>query len=121
MCLHEYQRTEGQIPKGDFLTQPGFLIMAPCCHFRRIRYCSIIHQVHIQLFMNTKLKSSAVFAFESCPTLCDPMDCSPPGSSIHGILQARILEWVAISFSRGSSQPRDQTQVSCIAGRNFNL
>ena len=45
------------------------------------------------------------------------MDCSPPDSSIHGILQARILEWVAISSSRGSSQPRDQTQVSCIADR----
>ena len=56
-----------------------------------------------------------------CPTLCDPVDCSPPGSSIYGILQARILEWVAISFSRGSSQPRDQTQVSRIAGRRFNL
>ena len=50
-----------------------------------------------------------------------PMDCSPPSSSIHGILQARILEWIAISFSRGSSQPRDQTQVSHIAGRCFNL
>ena len=51
---------------------------------------------------------------QSCPTLCDPVDCSPPGSSIHGILQARILEWVAISFSRGSSRPRDGTHVSCI-------
>ena len=49
------------------------------------------------------------------------MDCSPPGSSVHGILQARILEWVAISFSRGSSQPGDWTQISCIAGRCFNL
>ena len=49
------------------------------------------------------------------------MDCSPPGSSVHGILQARILEWVAISFSRGSSQPSDWTQVSRIAGRCFNL
>ena len=58
---------------------------------------------------------------QSCPTLCDPMNCSPPGSSVHGIFQARILEWVAISFFRGSSQPRDQTQVSCIAGRCFNL
>jgi len=58
---------------------------------------------------------------QSCPTLCDPMDCSPPGSTAHGILQARILEWVAISFSRGSSRPRDQTQVSHIAGRRFNL
>ena len=49
------------------------------------------------------------------------MDCSPPGSSVHGILQARILEWGAISFSRGSSWPRDQTQVSHISGRHFNL
>ena len=54
---------------------------------------------------------------QSCPTLCDPMDCSLPGSSIHGIFQARVLEWVAISFSRGSSWPRDQTQVYRIAGR----
>ena len=53
--------------------------------------------------------------------LCNPVDCSPPGSSVHGILQARILEWVAISFSRGSSWPRDRTQVSHIAGRCFNL
>ena len=49
----------------------------------------------------------------SCPTLCDPMDCSPPGSSVHRILQARILEWVAMTSSRGSSQPRDRTHVSC--------
>ena len=47
--------------------------------------------------------------------LCDPMDCSPPGSSVHGILQARILECVAIPFSRGSSRPRDRTLVSCIS------
>ena len=58
---------------------------------------------------------------QSCPTLCDPVDCSPPDSSVHGILQARVLEWVAISFSRGSSQPRDWTQVSCITGRCFIL
>ena len=58
---------------------------------------------------------------QSCLTLCDPMDFSLPGSSNHGILQARILEWVAISFFRGSSQPRDRIQVSRIAGRNFNL
>ena len=53
----------------------------------------------------------------SCPTLCNPMDCSLPGSSVHGISQARILEWVAIPFSRGSSWPRDQTHVSCIGRR----
>ena len=50
---------------------------------------------------------------------CNPLDCSPPGSSVHGILQARILGWVAISFSKGSSQSRDQTQDSCIAGKFF--
>ena len=58
-----------------------------------------------------------VLVTQSCPMLCDSMDDSPPGSSVHGILQASILEWVAIPFSRGSSQPRDQTQVSYIAGR----
>ena len=58
---------------------------------------------------------------QSCPTLCDPMDCSPPGSSVHGILQARILEWVAISFSRRSSQPRDRTRISRIVGRRFTI
>ena len=52
---------------------------------------------------------------QPCPTLCDPMDCSPPGSSVHGILQARRLEWAAISSSRGSSPPRDQTWVSSIS------
>ena len=57
-----------------------------------------------------------VLVILSCLTLCDPMDCSPPGSSVHGILQARILERVAISSSRRSSQPRDRTQVSHIAG-----
>ena len=58
---------------------------------------------------------------QSCPTLRNPMDYSPPGSSVHGILQARVLELVAISFSRGSSWPRDWIQVSRIAGRRFNL
>ena len=58
---------------------------------------------------------------QSCPTLCDPVDCSLQGSSVHGIFQARVLEWVAISFSRGSSRPRDQTQVFCIAGRHFTV
>ena len=58
---------------------------------------------------------------QSCLTLCDPMDCSLPGSSIHGIFQARVLEWVAISFFRGSSQPRDWTKVSHTAGRRFTI
>ena len=62
-----------------------------------------------------------VLISQSCPTLCDPMDCGLPGFSVHGILQARILEWVAIPFSRGTSQPRDQTLVTCITGRFFTV
>ena len=64
----------------------------------------------------SSLKSEVkVKVAQSCLTLCDPMDYT-----VHGILQARILEWVAFPFSRGSSQPRDRTQVSCIAGGFFN-
>ena len=58
---------------------------------------------------------------QPCPTFCNTMDCSLPGFSIHGIFQARELEWVAISFSRGSSWSRDRTPVSHIAGRRFTL
>ena len=58
---------------------------------------------------------------QSCPTICDPMDCSLPCFSVHGIFQARVLEWVAISFSRGSSRPRDWTQISRIVCRWFTI
>ena len=58
---------------------------------------------------------------QSCPALCSPVDCSPPGSPVPGILQTRILEWVAILFSRGSFWPKDRIQVSCIAGRFFTI
>ena len=66
-------------------------------------------------------KESESEVAQSCPTLCDPMDCSLSGSSVHGIFQARVLEWIAISFSRGSSQPRNRTRVSRIAGRPFTV
>ena len=63
-----------------------------------------------------------VLVTQSCLTPCQPMDCSPPGSSVHGISQARILEWVVILlFFRGYSRPRDQTWVSCIAGRFLTI
>ena len=75
----------------------------------------------VDSFSVTVLIGTCVLLAQSCLTLCDPMDSSPQGSSVHGILQARILEWVAIPFSRGSSQPRDQPQVSCIAGRFFTV
>ena len=70
------------------------------------------------LFMRACLHAKSL---QSCPTLYDPMDCSPPGSPVRGILQARILEQVAMPSSRGSSQPRDRTQVSLIAGRGFTV
>ena len=58
---------------------------------------------------------------QSCPTIGDPMDYSLPGSSVHGIFQAVVLEWIAISFSRGSSRPRDRTRVSHIVDRRFTV
>ena len=54
-------------------------------------------------------------SLQSCLTICDPMACSPPGSSIHGILQARVLDWVASSYSRGHSWPKDWTHISCVS------
>ena len=68
--------------------------------------CSISHDF---------LKVKVLFT-QSCLTLFNPMDVSPPGSSVHGVLQAKILEWVVIPFSRGSSSSMDQSQASCIAG-----
>ena len=62
-----------------------------------------------------------VLVAQSCQTLCDLMDCSPPGSSVLGILQARKLEWIVIPFSRGSPQPRYLTWVSCIASGFFSI
>ena len=64
-------------------------------------------------------KESESEVAQSCPTFCNPMDCSPPGFPVHEIFKARVLEWVVISFSRGSSQPRDWIWVSRMVGRCF--
>jgi len=74
-----------------------------------------IFQLFVVIIVSKSVRGSVV------PTLCDLMDCSLSGSSAHGILQARILEWVVIPFSRESSRPRVQTQVSGIAGRFFSI
>ena len=72
--------------------------------------------------LSSVYKSTCMWLFtQLCPILCDAMDCSLPGSSVHGILQARILEWVAMPSSRGSSQPRDRTQVSHVGGGFFTI
>ena len=83
-----------------------------------------VQQIHKdRLFTGRQARSKQIKcpAFHSpaklCLTLCDPMNCRLPGSSVHGILQSRMLEWVAMPLYRGSSQPRDRTYVSCIAGR----
>ena len=72
-------------------------------------------------FFNLSEVEVKCYSLSRVLTLCNPMDYSPPGSSVHGILQERILGWVAISLSRGSSRPRDRTWVSSIAGRFFCL
>ena len=90
---------------GHCYSSPGRWIQAP--------------SQHLELEDKFQGRESESEVTQSCPTLCDPTDCNLPGFSIHGIFQARILEWVAISFSRGSSRPRDRTQVSRIVGRCF--
>jgi len=75
----------------------------------------------IPALMDTYAQQRRVLLTQLCPTLCDPMDCNPPGSSVHGILSARILEWVAIPFSGESSLPRGGTPVFCISGRFFTV
>ena len=100
--------------QGIFPTQgsnPGFP------HCRQILY-QLSHN-RSPVYSISEVKWSEVA--QSCLSLCDPMDCSLTGSSINGILQARILDWVASSFSRGSSRPRDWTRVSGTAGRCFTL
>ena len=75
----------------------------------------------MQIIYLTNYTESESEVAQSCRTLCDPTDCSLPGSPVHGIFQTRVLEWVAISFSRGSSWPRDRTRVSRIVGRRFTI
>ena len=94
-----------------------FLVTVPSgwiekCIIRIKSFCSEV------IYEKWKVKALVT---QSCLTLWDPMDCSPPGSAVHGVLEARILEGLAISFSRGSSWPRDWTWVSCITGRFFTL
>ena len=91
--------------------------------WRSLSFCPFFSSCFtLYLFIFIVVKYAALcLVTQSCPTLCDPMDCSPPSSSVHGILQARILKLVAMPSSRGSSQPRNQTQISCIAGRFFTI
>ena len=85
--------------------------------FPQVSPCWLLHFLQVFIKIHTPVSPSlavCVYA-QSGLTLCDPMDCSPPGSSVHEIFQARILEWVAIFYSRGSSWPRGQTSASCVS------
>ena len=73
----------------------------------------IIHSTKINFIFLFNMATAK--SLQSCPTLCNPMDCSPPGFSVHGLLQARIVEWIAMPSSRGSSWPRDQAHVSYVS------
>ena len=83
--------------------------------FIRRQKCSLFKANSLTFLVNLKKKYAK--SLQLCLNLCNPMNCSLSGSSIHGILQARILEWVAMASSRGSSRPTDRTCISCIAGR----
>ena len=88
-------------------------------HWSCVTSNKLIQVLWTLILVKMRMKWSEVA--QLCLTLCDPVDCSLPGSSIHGIFQARVLEWVAISFSKWSSQPRDWTQVSSIVGWRFTV
>ena len=104
-CWENWQNLNGVW--GWYCRTVPIFISYVCCS-----YCNYIG--------DKKVKWKLIVA-QSCLTLCGPVDCSPPGSSVRGILQARIPEWVAIPFSRVSSWTRDQTQVSWIANRFFTI
>ena len=91
--------------KKKFIKVPGYII-----YLKKSNTCSSDDNTENVLFMTSTMS----FVTQACLTLCDPMKSSPPGSSVPGILQAGILECVAVSSSRGSSRPRDRTQVSCV-------
>ena len=99
-----------------------FYCLYKCTLLGKIDFCILdflmsshfpTHKIgNCKIFLSANIIYPSSEVAQSCPILCDPMDCSLPGSSVHGIFQERVLEWVVISFSRGSSQPMDRTQGS---------
>ena len=117
--------SEDYLEKTQLLSWSGTSDLQNC---EKTDYCSrqppslgffVTETLNKQIHTSLEVKWREVA--QLCLTLCDLMDCSLPGSSVHGIFQVRILEWVVISFSRGTSWPRDQTQVSHIVGRRFTI
>ena len=119
-------------PGGSLLLVENFLVEIDGFPTAPYTPSSLLHQGYYPSFFIVTcpsdiftlipyLNTPCVSVTQLCPTLCDPMDCSPPGSSVHGTLHARILEWVTISSSMWSSQPRNRTPVSHTAGRFFTF
>ena len=98
-------------------SSPGY----PACQLQNLGHLSIHNHVSQLLIISIIYIHVCAKSLQSCLTLCNPMDCSPPGFSVHRIFQARILEKVVISSSRGSSWPGDRTHISCIAGGFFTV
>ena len=99
----------------------SFVLCLSLC-FIFIQFCTKLHFTYMFICLSSSLEDKLYKHFVVAQSLshvqlfCDPVDCSPPGSSVHGISQARILEWIAIFSPRASSPPRDQTCLSCLAG-----
>ena len=115
--LHTVTAVPGvRLPGGMFSAQTWFICQAFSVSYSKIHSIVVTHLKSYCSYFN------CAQSLQSCPALCDSLDCSPPGSSVHGIFQARILEWVAMPSSRGSSWPRGRIWVSsifCIAGGFF--
>ena len=134
-CCHDFRTPEGtQRGRGGWADHQGVLVFVfrwcipglgekleiPPCPFISAASLTNMGSSHTSAqFGSSNLPEWMNLVAQLCLTLCNPMDCSLPGPSVHGILQARILEWIAIPFSRGSSQLRDWNWVSCITGRFF--
>ena len=130
ICVCVYIYTHTHISIHVCIHTYTYIHMSMCIHrHRHVYVCMYTHMhIHVCVCMCTHMyihvsmcvcTQTLSMCAQLCPTLCDYVDCSPPGSSVHGILQAKVLEWEAVSFSRVSSQLRDGIQVSCIAGRFF--
>ena len=95
------------------------ILQARILEWVAISYSTFIAYLYINIYIYIYLYTCHILmcaeSLQSCPTLCDPTDCSPPGFTVHRILQGRILEWMAMPSSRGSSLPRDRTLISCIS------
>ena len=123
MCSYKVGETKSKPrfhlrPKGSLC--PPFPVLS-CV--KTLRSCWGDHRWWPQS-LASRISQLPVIITQSCPTLCDPMHCSPPGSSVYGIVQSRILDWIAIPFSRGSSWPRDRTCISwasCMVGGFFTF